>query len=114
MLDVRNIEASFIYSISHNQIEELRSLLFYDDIILKFSPESIEKMFVFSIMNHNVNALEIMLSNQHIMNYVEKFNKDVIKTILNMPYNDGNIGIINMFKQNYVLKDEVKNILRIE
>ena len=112
-LDSRNIEASMIYSISNAQIEELNLVFSYPTLISRFSNEGIEKMFALSVMNQNIKALEIMTSNERFMNSIEDADVNMLKSILQMAYNNGSVLIIQNFLSNNRLKNNVKNILRI-
>lgn len=113
-LDIRNIEASMIYSISHNQEKELKVLFSYPNLIEKFSSDNVEKMLAFSVLNQNIEALEIMVDNQHFIRAIEKADPNMMRSILQIAYDKGSVSIMNTFMNNNVLKNNVKDVLRIE
>lgn len=113
-LDVRNIEASMIYSIAHGQENEIKTLLSYPVMVAKFSPENVEKMIAFSIMNKNLKAIEIMVENPHFMDMIEKADENMLKSIVDIAYNRGSVTIINSLMNSTAIKDSVKDILKIE
>lgn len=114
ILDERNIEASMIYSISNNQKKELEMLFSYDTIASKFSPHSIEKLLVLSVINKNIDALEIIISNKYVSNLIETLDLELIKAILSIAYKNKNISIINMFTKNKKINGTLVNVLKIE
>ncbi len=114
LLDSRNIEASMIYSISHNQEKELKVLFSYPNLIEKFSSDNVEKMLAFSVLNQNIEALEIMVDNQHFIGAIEKADPNMMRSILQIAYDKGSVSIMNTFMNNNVLKNNVKDVLRIE
>lgn len=114
LLDSRNIEASMIYSISHNQDKELKTLFSYSGLIEKFSSDNVEKMLAFSLLNQNIEALEIMVNNQHFIKAIEKADVNMIKSILQIAYDKGNVPIMHTFMNNNILKDNVKDVLKIK
>ncbi len=114
LLDSRNIEASMIYSIFHNQEKELKVLFSYPNLIEKFSSDNVEKMLAFSVLNQNIEALEIMVDNQHFIRAIEKADPNMMRSILQIAYDKGSVSIMNTFMNNNVLKNNVKDVLRIE
>lgn len=113
MLDSRNIEATMIYSISYAQTDELKMIFSYPSLISKFSSAGVEKMLALSVMNRNANALEVMTSNDHFMQSIENSDRDILRGILQIAYDNGNVAIVRNFMNNNRLKSDVKEILRI-
>jgi len=110
LLDARNIEASMIYSIAHNQQDQLRVLFSYPTLINKFTNHNVEKMLALSVLNQNTDALEIMVSNQHFIKIMENADRNMIKSILQIAYSRGNIAIINAFRENNLLDGNSLNV----
>lgn len=114
LLDARNIEASMIYSISHNQKDELSLIFSYPNLIKKFSNSNVEKMVAFSVMNQNIDALELMINNKHFVDIIENLDKDVAKNIFKIAYDKGNIFIIDQLMKSNKIKNNVKEVMKIE
>lgn len=113
MLDTRNIEASMIYFVSNNQNDKLREIFKYTQLIEKFPDSNIQKMLTFSIINRNVDALEIMVSDDYFIRSISN-SGNIAENIFKIARELGSVSIIDKFINNNILKNHVDSKLKID
>ncbi|MDR2527224.1 MAG: hypothetical protein LBC92_05115 [Rickettsiales bacterium] len=78
------IEATMIYFIANDKMKEFSKILDFEKITMKFNVENIEKMLAYSVLNKNIKAVSLMMTNNHFMNVINNGDVNMQKSILNL------------------------------
>lgn len=100
-LDSRNIQASVLYLISHNKLDNLKLIFSYPELINQLQDQEIEKLFLLSILSGNEKSIEIMLSNQYFIDALGRLDETIIRNIAKLANNRKNLIIMESLTKNY-------------